>query len=225
MSALAEPWMDDLEAQLSVAAGRASGGLRMRRRSRRIAALAIAAVLVVGGGALAETTPFHPLASFQGLLSAQRETNAGDVIFPPLRATMTGQPRAFYAIDRARLIATLPGGSRLYAFPGRGGSLCLMYREPFEPQGVIECRPNLAQSIPITALTETGPNQATVVTGLARDDVRAVSFSIGGRTRTVPVHANAFWFRDAAGSAAPRSYVVHFTDGSSAVYPRHSHTP
>jgi hypothetical protein len=225
MTALAEAWMDDLETHLSAAAGRVSGHLRARRRSRRTAALALAVVLLVGGGALAETTPFHPLASFQGLLGAQRETNAGDAIFPPLRASMTGQPGALYAIDHARLIATLPGGSRLYVFPGRAGSLCVMYREAFESQGVIACRPNLAHSVAIAPLTESGPGRSTVVTGLARDDVRAVSFRVGGRMRTAVVQTNAFWFSDDSGSPPPRSFVVHFANGSSAVYPRHPRTP
>jgi hypothetical protein len=220
MSALTEPWMDDLDVQLSAAAVRVTTRLSARRRSRRIAGLAVAIALVLGTAALAET-PFHPIASFQGLVGAQRPTNAGDGIFPPVRATMQGQPGALYAIGQARLMAVLPGGARLYAFPGRAGSLCLMYREPFDAAAVIGCRPDLAHSVPIAPFTLSGRDRATVVTGLARDDVRAISFTVGGATRTVAVHANTFWFSDPAAPQAPRSFVVHFADGSSAVYPRH----
>jgi hypothetical protein len=225
MSALAEPWMDDLETQLSAAAVRTTRRLGARRRSRRITGLAVAVALVAGSAALAQTTPFHPLASFQGLLGAQRATTGDDAIFPPLRATMQGRPGALYAIDRARLMATMPGGSRLWAFPGRAGTLCIMYREAFDTQAVIACRPDLAHSVPIAPLTISGRDRATVVTGLARDDVRAVSFMLGGVTRTVAVRANTFWFSDPAAPRAPRSYVVHFADGSSAVYPRHPLRP
>ena len=225
MTALAEPWMDDLEAGLALAAGRVSTRLRARRRSARIAAAAVAATLLVGGAAIAETTPFHPLASFQGLLGAQHRVGPGDAIFPPLRGQYADQPSAFSAIGQARLMGTLPGGSRLYAFPGRRGSLCMMYREGFDPTGVILCRPNLTSSIPIAPLTSVGRGRATVVTGLARDDVRSISFRIRGVLETVPVTANVFWFSDASGPPAPRVFTVHFADGTSAVYPRSSRRP
>ncbi|HEY3613664.1 MAG TPA: hypothetical protein VGK92_08165 [Gaiellales bacterium] len=224
MNALAEPWMDDLEAGLGLAATRVSTRLRARRRSARIATAAMLATLVVGGGALAETTPFHPLASFRGLLGAQRPLEPGDAVFPPLRGRFTDQP-AFAAIDHARLLATLPGGSRLYAFPGRKGRLCLLYREGFDPTGVIACRPSLTSSIPIAPLTSVGRGRATVVVGVARDDVRSLSFRVRGVLQTVPVDGNVFWFSDASGPPAPRAFTAHFADGTSAVYPRSARTP
>ena len=224
MSALAEPWMDDLEAGVGVAARRVSARLSARRRRRRLATTALAATLLVGGGALAETTPFHPLAAFQGMFSAQRPLEPGDAIFPPLRGRFTDQP-AYAAIDHARLLSTLPGGSRIYAFPGRKGSLCLLYREGFASTGVLACRPSLATSIPIAPLTSVARGRPTVVVGVARDDVRSLSFRVRGALRTVPVTENVFWFSDASGPPAPRSFTVHFTDGTSAVYPRSARTP
>jgi hypothetical protein len=224
MSASAEPWMDDLEAGLAVAAGRVSTRLRVRRRSRRIASVALAVTLVIGGGALAETTPFHPLAPFQGLLRAQRPLEPSDAIFPPLRGQFADRP-AYAAIDHARLVGTLPGGSRLYAFPGRTGSLCLMYREGFASTGVILCRPSLTSSIPIAPLTSVGRGRPTIVTGVARDDVVSISFRVRGVLQTVPVSDNVFWFSDASDPPAPRVFTAHFRDGTSAVYARSARTP
>lgn len=220
MSALAEPWMDDLETQLSAAAGRVSAQLRRRRRSRRVAGLAIAAVLLVGGGALAATTPFHPLASFEGLIGAQREGTAGDVLPADVRQSFAQSPiKEGVDLDQARLIATFPDGARVYAAPRDNGDLCFVYVEGGSGGGALSCGPNLSSSVPITFIIETGVNHPTVVTGLVRDDVRAVSFEIGGELQTVPVKDNAFWYSDAAGRAYSPSFTVEFEDGSTAAYP------
>jgi hypothetical protein len=107
----------------------------------------------------------------------------------------------------------------MYAAPGRAG-LCYVYIE-VDGGAVVGCRlGGLTSGMPISFLTEGGTGYPTVVTGLARDDVRSLSFTVGGVTRTVEVRHNAFWYRDASGGTPPRSFIVHFRDGRSTRYPR-----
>ncbi len=220
MNALAEPWMEDLETHVAAAATRVTARLRARRRSRRIATLAVTAILIVGGGALAETTPFHPIAAYRGLFGAQRAALPDDAIPSRVLEQLQHAHLASVRLDQTRLVARFPGDARLYAAPGRSG-LCFVYLEVDTGGAVVGCRlGNLTSGMPISFLTERGAGHPTVVTGLARDDVRSLSFTVAGVTRTVAVHHNAFWYRDPSGGQPPRSFVVHFRDGRSTRYPR-----
>ena len=215
MTALAEPWMENLETHVAAAATRVTARLRARRRSRRIATLAVTAILIVGGGALAETTPFHPIAAYRGLFGAQRAALPDDAIPSRVLEQLQHAHLAGVRLDQTRLVARFPGDARLYAAPGRSG-LCFVYLEVDTGGAVVGCRlGNLTSGMPISFLTGRG-----LVTGLARDDVRSLSFTVAGVTRTVAVHHNAFWYRDPSGGQPPRSFVVHFRDGRSTRYPR-----
>jgi Sigma-70 region 2 len=97
--------------------------------------------------------------------------------------------------------------------------LCVLLDREYACGGALTCGPNLSKSVPITFMIESGPGHPTVVTGLARDDVRAVAFEVGGELQTVPVKDNAFWYRDPAGRAYSPSFTVEFADGITAAYP------
>jgi hypothetical protein len=220
MSVLAEPWMDDLEEHVSAAATRVAERLRARGRSRRIAALAVAVILIVGSAALAETTPFHPIASFRGLFAAQRQTTPSDALRPVLLQQLRRFPVAGLKLDQTRLMATLPGGGQLYAAPRTDGNLCLILAIGPDSEGATACGPPLGARIPITFLTTGGSNLPTLITGLARDDVRTVSFTAYGLTHVMRVRHNAFWYSATWGPPSPFSFTVEFTDGTTVVYPR-----
>lgn len=188
-----------------------------KRRSRSITILALVVILPVAGDALAETTAFHPLPAFRELLSAQRAATPADVLSPSTLSRLEQAQIADVELDQTRLVATFPGHARLYAAPGRAGKLCYVYVE--SNGSLISCGPNLTVGLPITFMTEHGSGRPTLVTGLARDDVLSLSFSIGGVTRTVAVQHNAFWYRNPSGGWPPRSFLIHFRDGHSARYP------
>lgn len=218
MNALAEPWMDDLEAQVSATAARVTMRLGARRRSRRIAVLAAAATLVVGGAALAQTTPFHPLASFQNLVGAQRATTPADALPPALRKQFDRAIVGGVDLDTFRLMATFDG-NRIYAAPRKGGSLCLILALG-KQGGVTACGPRLGPTIPLTAvLTRTHPGAGSVLAGLARDDVRSILITVGGVPRRISVRNNAFLYEAAPFTTIKYSFVAELRDGSAVTYP------
>jgi hypothetical protein len=220
MSALGEAWMDDLEIQLSGAAARVCGQARARRRRRRIGGLAIAAVVLVGAGALAATTPFHPIASFHSLTGAQRVTHPGDAVEPALLRGLRGSPWSPVEAERARLLATFAGGERLYAAPGKGGLLCLILSLSPSEGGGSTCGAPLGPSVPLMALvTVAHAGAGPVMAGLARDDVRAIVLTVGGVPLTVPVHDNAFLYRGAPFTGIARSAVIELRDGTVVGFP------
>jgi hypothetical protein len=223
MSALAEPWMEALEAELDVAAERTTRLHRARRRGGRMGASALATVLLIGGVALAQTTPFHPLASFEGLLSAQRATTPGDAVPASVRMQFGRSHIAGLQIDQTRLMETFPDNGRLYAAPTDKGLLCLvLIVSPGNGAGAA-CGPQLSARIPISAITfQADSGSRILIAVVARDDVKSVSFRMGGALRTVQVKGNAFWYRGSPGTsfAVARSYIVHLDDGRSVRYPR-----
>jgi hypothetical protein len=215
MSTLAEPWMDDLERELSVAATRVSTRLRARRRSQRIAGVAIAAVLLLTGAAVAGSV--GALGSFRDMLGAQRDATPADVLPADLRAYLVASNKAgpmHILIDEARLLAALPDGGHLYAVPAAGDDLCLL-----TTNGGMACGPRVGPDVPLIWMAGGLTDQDTLVTGLARDDVRAVEITIGGKTETVPVTDNTFWYREASGSKVPTSFVADLADGSKVEVP------
>ena len=214
MSTLAEPWMDDLEGRLAVAAGRVTTSRRAPRRARRAAAAALFAVLFVCGAALAES--YNPLVAFQNLLGAQRAQTPGDMT-PSVRAMLEqADPKGALRleIDQTRLLQVVPDAASIYDVPTGDGNLCL-----FSSGGGMACGPKLGSSVPIRWMASSVSGQDTLVTGLARDDVRSVSITIGGETKTVAVRDNTFWLREASGWKVPSAFVVTLADGTSVAYP------
>ena len=219
MSALAEPWMDELEARLGVAARRVSARLSARRRRRRLAATALAATLLVGGAALAETTPFHPLAAFQGIVGAQRGVRPDDRVPAAFRAQFAHHIGGL-ELDQFRLMAKLPGERRMSAAPGRGGTLCLIVTLSAD-SGVSACGPRLGPAVPLTATISTAHEGAgPILAGLARDDVRAILFTAGGVPLRIPVRNNAFFYEGRPFTGIKFAFVAELRDGGAVAYPR-----
>jgi hypothetical protein len=215
MSTLAEPWMDDLEVELAVAATRTSARLGARRRTHRIAGVALAAILLLTGAAVAES--LDPLGSFRDMLGAQREATPSDVLPADVRKVLERSNDVgpmHVAIDQARLLASLPDGSQLYAVPSSGDDVCLVVGN-----GGMACGPRVGPDVPIMWLASSTTGQDTLVAGLARDDVRAVEITIGGKTETVPVRDNTFWYREPSGWKVPTSFVAELADGSTVELP------
>jgi hypothetical protein len=220
MTAHAEPWMGDLEDHLSVAATLVAGRLRKRRRSRQVAALAIAATLVVGGAALAQTTPFHPIASFQNLIGAQRATTPNDALPPALRKRFASMNVSGIHLDQFRLMARRPDGKRIYAAPRDDGSLCLIVALGASG-GAVGCGPKLGRTVPLTAIIATGfAGAGAVLAGLARDDVRAVVITAQGVPVRIPVSNNAFFYVGAPFTGLENHFIAELRDGSAVAYPR-----
>jgi hypothetical protein len=199
MSTLAEPWMDDLEARLSTAAGRVTERLGARRRTRRVAGIALAIALVLGSVALAQTTSFRPIESFQGLLDAQREKTPADAIPSAVRRQFARARIYGLQIDETRLMGTFAAGdARLYAAATRAGKLCLVLVLQGR-NGVLTCGGTLGPRVPLMAvMIEARPGTGPVFAGVARDDVRALVLTSGGKKRTVPVQNGAFFYAAAA---------------------------
>jgi hypothetical protein len=215
MSALTERWMDELEPQFARAATRVGERLRTRRRTHRIAAAAVATILLLTGAALAEQ--FDPIASFKDLLSAQRAVTPADALPADLRTSLerlNEHGPDHFALDQARLLAQLPDGGRLYAIPSAGGDLCLL-----ASTGGMACGPPISADVPLMWMASSKTNHDTLVVGLVRDDVRAVAITMGGLTETVPVHDNTFWYQESSAAIVPTLFVAELADGSTVEIP------
>jgi hypothetical protein len=199
--------MDDLETQLSAAAARFTERLATRRRSRRIVGIAAAIALVLGSAAIAQTTTFHPIGSFQGLLGAQRESTRADALPAAVRRKFARARIDGLQIDESRLMATFEGDVRLYAVPTRvADKLCLLLVLNAQ-DGAMTCGGELGPRVPLKALIIVArPGAGPVLAGLARDDVQALMLHAGGVTHTVPVQNGAFFYR-----GAPLTGIGRFT--------------
>lgn len=180
-----------------------------------VAALAAASVAISAG-----------FGAFNGISSAQ-QTQTGAGVLPPvvlaqvkqMNAQATEQNQAADARfeiplllpDTARVLGTMPDGSKVYGLTDTKGELCLV--------GAIgSCGPPLSKSQPITA----GFGNASPTTGgelyasgVAIDGVTSVSFTVSGKEVTVPVKNNVWVYTEPDSHAdGAHCFTAHFADGS-----------
>jgi hypothetical protein len=192
--------------------------LRRTSARRRWLTLAVAlgfAVLVGGGVAFA--TKIGP---FSGISAADRPQRAQDVLDPPVVAQLRadeapgGDQIGTRDIQSARLVGSLASGRHVYVVTTSKGRLCVVVARLAE-----SCGNPLTQTEPLTftVVDRDGPGgEPAVAYGVARDGVKSVSFTVGGRHETVPVRANMFAYQAPASvtSASFSSVLVTLADGS-----------
>ncbi len=186
-----------------------SHGLR-RVRPLLVAAVAVAA-LAGAGLAIADG-----LGAFTGISAAQN-TQVGADVLPAGIAAIVQQANAKAGSpallpDTARVLGTMPDGSKVYGLTNSNGDLCL-----FGEAGG-GCGPPLSQSQP-TTFSIAWPTTADtlIVSGVAIDGVTSISFNVepGGNEVTVPVTHNVWIYKEAT-SQVPEAHcmVAHFADGA-----------
>jgi hypothetical protein len=194
--------------------------VRLRPVKRKRPVIFAVAVLVVGlvGASIAIADGLDPLS---GIEAANRPRTAQDVPSPTLArmvrlfdgsqaalAASTGRLAQRLLPATARMIRQLPDGRRVYVLSTTANGLCIL-----ATKAAFSCGPPLTQAEPTTVSElRYGPDTRLVAIGVARDGVRSVSFIAGGRTTTVPVVDNV-WFYEGANNAV-ESVTVHYADGT-----------
>jgi hypothetical protein len=192
--------------------------LRRTPARRRWLTLVVALVLaVLVGGGVAFATRIGP---FSGLSAADHPQRARDVLDPAVVAQLRadeapgGDQIGTRDIQSARLVGSLPSGRHVYVVTTSKGRLCVVVARLAE-----SCGNPLAQTEPVTftVVDRDGPGgEPAVAYGVARDGVKSVSFTIGGRHETVPVRANMFAYQPPASvtSDSFSSVTVTLSDGA-----------
>ena len=192
--------------------------LRRARRRRTWLTLAVALGLaVLIGGGVAFATRIGP---FSGISAADRPQRAQDVLDPAVVAQLRadeapgGDQIGTHDIASARLVGTLPSGRHVYVVTTSKGRLCVVVARLAE-----SCGNPLTQTEPLTftIVDRDGPGgEPAVAYGVARDAVKSVSFTVGGRHETVPVRDNMFAYQAplSVTSDSFSSVMVTLADGS-----------
>lgn len=192
--------------------------LRRTRGRRKWLTLAVAlgVALLIGGG-VAFATRIGP---FSGISSADRPQRAQDVLDPAVVAQLQadeapgGDQIGTHDIRSARLVGTLPSGRHVYVVTTSKGRLCVVVARLAE-----SCGNPLTQREPVTftVVDRDGPGgEPAVAYGVARNGVKSVSFTVGGRHETVPVRANMFAYQAplSVTSDSFSAVMVTLADGS-----------
>ena len=165
------------------------------RRRRWTLAVALGIAALVGGG-VAFATRIGP---FSGISAAGHPQRAHDVLDPAVVAQLRadeapgGDQIGTRDIESARLVGSLPSGRHVYVVTTSKGRLCVVVARLAE-----SCGYPLTQTEPLTftSVDSDGPGgEPAVAYGVARDGVKSVSFTVGGRHETVPVRGNMFAYQ------------------------------
>jgi len=190
-----------------------------RTHGRRLwltVAVALGVALLIGGG-VAFATRIGP---FSGISAADRPQQARDVLDPAVVAQLRadeapgGDQIGTHDLRSARLVGSLPSGRHVYVVTTSKGRLCVLVARLAE-----SCGDPLTQTEPVTftVVDADGPGgEPAVAYGVARDDVKSVSFAVGGSPETVPVRGNMFAYQPPAfvTSDSFSSVTVRLADGS-----------
>jgi hypothetical protein len=192
--------------------------LRRKRRRRTWLTLAVAlGIAVLVGGGIAFATRIGP---FSGISAADHPQRAQDVLDPAVVAQLRsdevpgGDQVGTHDLQSARLVGSLPSGRHVYVVTTSKGRLCVVVARLAE-----SCGNPLTQTEPLTftVVDRDGPGgEPAVAYGVARDGVKSVSFTVGGRHETVPVRGNWFAYQPPAfvRSDGFSSVTVTLADGS-----------
>jgi hypothetical protein len=189
---------------------------RTRERSWLTLAVALGFALLIGGGVAFATR----IGAFSGISAADRPQQAQDVLDPAVVAQLRadeapgGDQIGTRDIESARLVGSLPSGRRVYVVSTSKGRLCVVVARLAE-----SCGNPLTQTEPLTftVVDRDGPGgEPALAYGVARDGVKSVSFTVGGRHETVPVRGNWFAYQPRASvtSDSFSSVTVTLSDGA-----------
>jgi hypothetical protein len=168
-----------------------------RTRARRwwlTLAVVLGIAALVGGVAFA--TRIGP---FSGISAADHPQRTQDALDPAVVAQLRadeapgGDQIGTRDIESARLVGSLPSGRHVYVVTTSKGRLCVVVARLAE-----SCGDPLTQTEPLTftIVDSDGPGgEPAVAYGVARDGVKSVSFTVGGRHETVPVRGNMFAYQ------------------------------
>lgn len=216
--------LDEIRSVLDAYAGPGEPLARARRRRwgglRPVLVTAVAvAALAATGAAIADG-----FGAFNGISTAQRAQTGANVLPAAVLARvqeMNSEAAAHSSSglhipqllpDTARVLGKMPDGSLVYGLSDTNGELCTIG----EAGG--GCGPPLSRSQPITAsFANPSPTAGGELTGsgVAIDGVTSVSFSVAGKTVTVPVTNNTWTYQEQDSHADGAScFVAHFADGS-----------
>jgi hypothetical protein len=212
--------LDELRSVLSTYAGpdepRERPSRRRARRLRPVLVAAVATAALVGAGVAIAAG----LGAFNGISAAQNTPTGADVLPPALLAQIEQMnpqdPSAPQLLpDTARVLGTMPDGSKVYGLTDTRGDLCLI-------GAVGSCGPPLSDKQPITfsAANDAPTTGATFIAeGVAIDGVASVSFTPvpgDGAEVTVPVKNNVWVYKEPDSHAVNGHCIVaHLGDGSS----------
>ena len=169
-----------------------------RRRMWLMLAVALGLVVLVGGG-VAFATRIGP---FSGISAADHPQRTQDVLNPAVVAQLRtdeapgGDQIGTHDLRSARLVGSLPSGRRVYVVTTSKGRLCVVVARLAE-----SCGNPLAQTEPVTVtiVDSDGPGgEPAVAYGVARDGVKSISFTVGGRRESVTVRNNMFAYQPPA---------------------------
>jgi hypothetical protein len=164
------------------------------RRTWLTLAVALGVALLIGGG-VAFATRIGP---FSGI-AADHPQRAHDVPDPAVVAQLRadeapgGDQIGTHDLQSARLVGSLPSGRHVYVVTTSKGRLCVVVARLAE-----SCGNPLTQSEPVTFTivdSDGSGGEPAVAYGVARDGVKSVSFTVGGRHETVPVRGNMFAYQ------------------------------
>jgi len=194
--------------------------VRLSRSSRRYLVFALVGFLTVfavaGIGLAARIGPFA------GIAAADRPATAGDTldrsVVRQLRSDELPPSNPVDQIGKreialSRFVGTLPTGDSVFVVPTTRGKLCVVVANKAE-----SCGDPLSQEAPITFTIsdDDGPRgwKPAIAWGVARDGVVSVSFAVGGRFVTVPVHNNFFAFEANPWEHGFANLTAQLADGS-----------
>lgn len=197
-----------------------------------LVAAALTAALAGAGVAIAAG-----FGAFNGISAAQSTTIGANILPPGLLARIDqmnagdseGNPSfPQFLPNTARVLGTMPDGSKVYGLTNTRGDLCLIS----EAGG--DCGPPLSSSNPITASSSNTPTSSTapstaagtfIASGVAMDGVTSVSFTITstGKTVTVPVENNVWVYEEPHSRAGQIDCIdAHLANGSTVPLPNTS---
>jgi hypothetical protein len=192
--------------------------LRRTRGRRKWLTLAVAlgVALLIGGG-VAFATRIGP---FSGIAAADHSQRAQDVLDPAVVAQLQADEApgddqiGTHDLQSARLVGSLLSGRHVYVVTTSKARLCVVLARLAE-----SCGYPLTQTEPVTftIVDSDGPGgEPAVAYGVARDGVKSVSFTVGGRHETVSVRGNMFVYQAPAfvTSDSFSGEMVTLADGS-----------
>jgi hypothetical protein len=190
-----------------------------RGKTSLLLAAAVLAVLIVVGVALAAT--WGPLS---GIGAADHPPRPSDILSGGATADLRQADLSPHdpvdqigtrLANEARLLGALPDGSKVYAVPSSKGKLCIVVASRAG-----SCSDPLTHERPVTVtIMRVGPLTGPVLYGAAIDEVRSVSFKVGGIPVTLHVRNNFYaWEGSPDQAQTPISAVtVTFADGSTTI--------